>query len=232
MFDFHTHILPSLDDGSKSVEMSLQMIRELARQGATGIASTSHFYADQNSPVEFLRRRQTSWEKLRPALDASVPPIRLGAEVHYFDGIEKNPDIPRLRISGTKILLLEMPFSKWPRRVINSVVDLNHNAGITVMLAHIERYIDMNDDIDVWDYFLDNDIVMQSNCEFFMDKHTRKQALKMLEVGRIHVLGTDSHNLDSRKPNIQPCMDFIRKKLGNDAIHRMVYFEEHLLNET
>ena len=231
MFDFHTHILPSIDDGSKSVEMSLQMIRELARQGATGIASTSHFYADQNSPVEFLRRRQTSWEKLRPALDASVPPIRLGAEVHYFDGIEKNPDIPRLRISGTRILLLEMPMAKWPRRVVNSVVDLNHNGGITVMLAHIERYIDQNDR-DVWDYFLDNDVVMQASCEFFADKRSRRQAIKMLEAGRIHVLGTDSHNMQGRKPNLEPCVEFIRKKLGNDYIRRMEYFEDRLLNET
>ncbi|MCR5783024.1 MAG: hypothetical protein K6G90_09865 [Clostridia bacterium] len=231
MFDFHTHILPAIDDGSKSVEMSLQMIRELARQGVTGIASTSHFYADQNSPVEFLKRRQTSWEALRPALDASIPPIRLGAEVHYFDGIEKNPDIPRLRISGTKILLLEMPASKWPRRVVNSVVDLNHNGGITVMLAHIERYIDLNER-DIWDYFLDNDIVMQVSCEFFTDKHTRRQAIRMLEAGRIHVLGTDSHNMQSRKPNFGPCMEFIRKKLGNDAIRRMEYIEDRLLNET
>ncbi len=231
MFDFHTHILPSMDDGSKSVEMSLQMIRELARQGATGIASTSHFYADQNSPLEFLKRRQTAWEALRPSLDASVPPIRLGAEVHYFDGIEKNPDIPRLRISGTKILLLEMPATKWSRRIVNSVVDLNHNAGITVMLAHIERYLDLNDR-DVWDYFLDNDIVMQVSCEFFADKHTRRQAIKMLETGRVHVLGTDSHNMQSRKPNIEPCMNFIRKKLGNDTIRRMEYIEDRLLNET
>ena len=231
MFDFHTHILPNVDDGSKSVEMSLEMVHEIARQGATGIASTSHFYADQNSPLEFLKRRQEAWSKLIPSLDVTVPPLRLGAEVHFFEGIEKNPDIPRLRIAGTKVLLLEMPSAKWSQRTIASVVDLNHRGDITVLLAHIERYIDMNDR-DVWDHFLDNDIMMQVSCEFFADKRTRRLAMKMLEAGRIHVLGTDSHNMSSRKPDLEPCVNAILKKLGVDALRRIEYYEDRLLNET
>ena len=230
MFDFHTHILPNMDDGSKSVEMSLAMLHEMSRQGARGIASTSHFYADQNSPLEFFRRRQEAWARLRPNLDAAVPSIRLGAEVHFFEGIEKNPDIPHLRISGTKVLLLEMPVAKWSQRTIASVVDLNHRGDITVMLAHIERYIELNDR-EVWDHFLDNDIIMQGSCEFFADKRTRRLAMKMLEAGRIHVLGTDSHNTGSRKPNLEPCVKAILKKLGPDAIRRIEYYEDRLLNE-
>ena len=231
MFDFHTHVLPKMDDGSKSVEMSLDMLHELSRQGAKGIASTSHFYADQNSPAEFLERRQAAWAKLLPNLGAGVPSIRLGAEVHYFEGIEKNPDIPRLRISGTKILLLEMPVAKWSQRTIASVVDLNHRGDVTVLLAHIERYIELNDR-EVWDHFLDNDIMMQGSCEFFADKHTRRLAMKMLDAGRIHVLGTDCHNMSSRQPNLEPCLKAIQKKLGSDAVRRIEYYEERLLNET
>ena len=96
MIDFHSHILPGIDDGSKSVEMSLQMLRLLKAQGIDTVAATSHFYATQRSPQRFLFRRQEAWDKLRTALDADAPRILLGAEVLYFPGISHMEELPEL----------------------------------------------------------------------------------------------------------------------------------------
>ena len=61
MIDFHTHILPGMDDGSKSVEESIWLLQEEVRQGVDAVMLTPHFYAEENSPVDFLRRRYASW---------------------------------------------------------------------------------------------------------------------------------------------------------------------------
>ena len=66
MLDFHSHFLPKMDDGSKSTEMSMEMLRSSRKQGVTTIVSTSHFYGTDESPERFLRRRQHAFEKLRP----------------------------------------------------------------------------------------------------------------------------------------------------------------------
>ena len=110
MIDFHSHILPSIDDGSKDVEMSLQMVALLQKQGVDTVCATSHFYATQRSPERFLQRRAEAYEALRAALPEDAPAIRLGAEVLYFPGISHMAALPQLCLEGTKLLLLEMPF--------------------------------------------------------------------------------------------------------------------------
>ena len=79
MIDLHSHILPQVDDGSRSTEESLQMLTALAAQGVTDVAATPHFYASENGPDRFLARRARSWQQLRPHLTASLPRVHLGA---------------------------------------------------------------------------------------------------------------------------------------------------------
>ena len=63
--DFHTHILPGIDDGSRNVEMSLRMLAAQREQQVDEIVATPHFYAQKDSVEEFLLRRQRSYEKLK-----------------------------------------------------------------------------------------------------------------------------------------------------------------------
>ena len=87
--DFHSHILPCVDDGSHSVEESLQMLRMEAEQGVTHVVLTPHFYAKHDSPERFLQRRAAAWETLQAAMagEEGLPQITLCAEVYYFPGI-------------------------------------------------------------------------------------------------------------------------------------------------
>ena len=64
MFDVHCHMLPGIDDGSKDVTMSLEMIRRSVEQGIEGLVFTPHFYADMNSPETFLKRRARALAEL------------------------------------------------------------------------------------------------------------------------------------------------------------------------
>ncbi len=200
MIDFHTHILPGIDDGSKNVHMSLAMLREEARQGIDTVLLTPHFYADQNSPMSFLRRRNNAWNELVQYLTDEEPDLYMGAEVQYFEGITSVDDIPELVISGTDLLLLEMPFSRWTERMVDDIFEMQAQWDVRVVLAHIERYMSFQKK-DIWTVLRNEGILMQSNVSFFANRKTRRKAIHMLANGEIHFLGTDCHNKETRRPN-------------------------------
>lgn len=229
MIDFHSHILPGIDDGSKNVEMSLQMVKMLSDQGVGTICATSHFYATERSPRRFLYRRQEAWEKLSSALPDDAPEILLGAEVLYFPGISRMQELPELCLEGTDILLLEMPFDSWTDYTVREVKELARSGDFTVLMAHIERYY-FKQPVSVWDEFLELDIVMQSNAEFFLPFRTRRKALKLLKEGRIHLLGTDTHNTTSRAPNMAAARDMIQKRLGQEVLEEIDELGAELLS--
>lgn len=200
MVDFHTHILPGIDDGSKSTEQSIEMLRMEAKQGVTDVVLTSHFYASQNNVQQYLKTREDALKKLTCCWESGLPRIHLGAEVQYFEGISVADEIVDLRISGTKLLLLEMPFTRWSDRVVQDVLALNSRKDIHIMLAHIDRYLGYQDP-DVWSYLAEYGILMQVNASFFKGFLNRRKAIKMVQQGLIHVLGTDCHSMNNRAPD-------------------------------
>lgn len=200
MIDFHSHILPGMDDGSKSIPQSVSMLRELGRQGVDTVVLSSHFYARENSPAQFLERRKRSFQQLSQYLWPELPGLCLGAEVQYFDGISTVEEIQSLRVEGTEYLLLEMPFHHWSDRVIGEVLEISQWPGVQLVLAHFERYIEMQSK-NFWEPFLNSGVMLQSNVSFFDNWKTRHKATSMLEAGEIHFLGSDCHNMTSRRPN-------------------------------
>ena len=199
MIDIHSHILPGMDDGSSSLEESLSMARESARQGVRLLAATPHFYATQEDPNSFLWRREKSLALLESAWQDSFPTLLVGAEVRYFDGISRVEKIAHLTLDHTRILLLEMPFTSWSRRMVEEVLELQRSRGLQVLLAHVERYL-KDQDGQVWETFRQNGVWMQCNANFFLRWQTKRKAQAMFKKGEIQMLGSDTHNMTTRPP--------------------------------
>ena len=216
MIDIHSHILPGMDDGSSSLEESLSMARESARQGVRLLAATPHFYATQEDPNSFLRRREKSLALLESAWQDSFPTLLVGAEVRYFDGISRVEKIAHLTLDHTRILLLEMPFTSWSRRMVEEVVELQRSRGLQVLLAHVERYL-KDQDGQVWETFRQNGVWMQCNANFFLRWQTKRKAQALFKKGEIQMLGSDTHNMDTRPPNLALARDALVKSLGQAA---------------
>lgn len=214
MVDFHSHVLPQMDDGSQSLEESLSLLRMLAEQGVDLVAATSHFYADRESPERFLSRRAEAGEKLRSGMTPDLPAVRLGAEVAYFPGVSRIRELSSLLLEGTRLLLLEMPMGHWGQYAVSEVMELSCSGAWTVVLAHIDRYLPMQK-ADVWESLLENGVLMQVNASFFLSRRTCGKALRMLRNGRIHWIGSDCHNLTARPPQIGEASEVIRRKLGD-----------------
>ena len=229
MLDFHSHLLPGIDDGSRNIEMSVGMLNMWKEQGVSIVCATPHFYADSMSPSRFLDRRERSYSSLNDALTgASFPRIYKGAEVHYFRGMSSSEDIGRLCLQGTKLLLVEMPFHEWSDYMIREISELR-SMGFIPVAAHIERYMSGQPGKKI-DALLDTGIMIQCNAEFFLSLRTRRKALRMLADRKIDFLGSDAHNLSSRMPNLGVAYTIIRKKLGDDSLLHIRKNEKMLMD--
>ena len=225
MIDVHCHVLPGIDDGSRSVEMSLDMLHEMKRQGIDRVIATPHFYPMSNSPERFLAGRQDAYERLMEEVDENCPEIVLGAEVMYFEGISRFEGLRDFRAQGTEILLLEMPFIKWTSRAIDEVIRLSASYDIQLLMAHIERYLDYNNK-KIFKDFADNGILMQSNAGALIDRKRRRKVLKLLKSGTVSFIASDAHNTTVRPPNLGEAFEIIEDSLGEDTVDRLIYMQD------
>ena len=212
-------MLPGIDDGSKDVAMSIEMIRRSVEQGIEGIVFTPHFYADMNSPETFLKKRARALAELEENLYQlpEVPKYTVGSEVHYFRGMSRVDDLESLCIGKSDYILIEMPFREWQPSHIDEIEEISKVLGLRVIIAHIERYFDQ--DKRLVKRLLDNpDLLIQCNAEFFIERRTQGKALRMMKHGIIDLLASDSHNLSSRHPNIGEALEIMEKKDRKGAL--------------
>ena len=227
MIDIHSHVLPGIDDGSKDVGMSIQMLAESSRQGVDWMCLTPHFYADLIDPHKFLSKRDEAADLLYSEMDdtskernISFPGIVLGSEVHYYRGIGRSEDIRSLCYGNSNFFLLEPPFRTWTGAFLEDVRSLRDDLDLKVVIAHIERYFDQDKRL-VAELLDEPGIYIQSNAESFIDRKTRKKVLKLLEEGRIHFLGSDCHNMTYRAPDMETAWYIIEEKLGSKPLERL-----------
>lgn len=208
MVDLHTHILPQMDDGSQSVEQSLQMLQMMAQQGVDTVVATPHFYANEESLQSFLQRRKEAYEKIADA--QSEVKILLGAEVAYFVGMSNCEELLQLRIEGSNLLLVEMPFAAWSDSVVCEIVALRR-MGVIPVLAHIERYRKLPEFWSVIGQLQGIGVLMQCNANSVSIPFFGKRLIAMLQDGRISFLGSDCHNTTSRPPNMSKALQRIAR---------------------
>ena len=219
MKDLHTHILPGMDDGSKNVEMSLQMLRMEAEQGVDTVGLTSHFYRDSERPSSFFRRRAAAWEELQEAIASlpreeqdRLPELLLASEVAWVPNISDWDELREFCYTDTTEMLIELPFFPWDNRVFNELYDLMNRTGITPIIAHIDRYWGGQKE-DAIRELLSLGLPVQLSASAFLHFSTRGRAIKLMKHSDNCFLITDCHNITSRPPNMKAAVDILNKKL-------------------
>lgn len=207
--DVHCHLLPGMDDGAKNEEVSLAMLEEDYWQGVTHIAATPHYYP-RETVDQFLMRRVAAAQRLAESLLECQweehPSVVLGAEVAYHNGLIYEEKLQRLCIGDSNYLLLEMPFAKWEPSVLRDVQMLRRTRGIMPIMAHLERFFAFEDKQTIQE-LLDMDVKIQMNAEYILNPKTQKKAKKLLQSGAVDLLGSDSHNMENRCPNLRDAFD-------------------------
>lgn len=231
LIDFHSHILPGMDDGSTSAEMSVAMLRMELAQGIALVLLTPHFYPWKENPAAFLARRAEAEASLRREMEkqGQLPRIILGAEVAYFRGISESEAVRELAVTGAGCILIEMPPAPWPETAYAELEQIRHNWNIIPVIAHIDRYIRPFKTYGIPGRLAALPVLVQANASFFLNRRTSAMAMGMLKNDRIHLVGSDCHNLTDRKPNLGAAAERIRRKLGEKAIARICRHQRGVL---
>ena len=233
VMDAHSHILPGIDDGSKSLEQSLAMLRMEAEQGVGRVIATPHFYPQHDSPERFLARRARAEEKLREEMTkhAGLPEVYVGAEVYYFNKMGESDLLSELTIAEKRCILIEMPHAPWTDAMYRELENIYVKRDLIPIVAHVDRYIGRFRTFGIPQRLAELPVMVQANAEFFLNRSTASLALRMLKQDRVHLLGSDCHNLDSRKPNMKGALDLIVKRLGEDALARVKFHGQELFGD-
>lgn len=213
MVDFHSHILPEMDDGAESVTTSLAMLQESFLQGVDIIISTSHFYGNEEYPQSFLKRRAKAYQTLQEAMRLQAeefPQVVLGAEILYFPGISEAEELSSLMIGSSRSILIEPPMTRWSDSMLDDIVQMGENFNCIPVIAHVDRFMKYLRDDSLIFRVLERNMLVQVNADYFLNPATTKAAMKNLEQGNIHLIGSDCHDLYSRAPNLGAARNLAR----------------------
>ncbi len=208
--DFHTHILPAMDDGAKDVETSLGMLNALKTQGIDTVLLTPHYFAHHETPATFLQRREASLAALQAAGEIPLETV-LGAEVHVMRELADVQGIENLRLGNSAYIMLEMPYLPLADWMIEAIENLYYTHGCKPMLAHLSRYAAYYNDKDFDALLSLQDVVVQVNNDDLKHRYIRKLVKAWIKRGVPVVFGSDCHSLTHRRPNFDTIVAYTSK---------------------
>lgn len=227
IIDFHAHLLPGIDDGSRNREMTAQILAAAEAQGIDTIVATPHFYGDSMTMSGFLQDRERALAETRALAGEKHIQILRGAEVAYFIGISRAEGLDALCLERTNLLLLEMPFRVWTEQDLREVDGL-FRRGYEIILAHPERFISFRSNRKMLSDILERPVYLQINTGSLLDRKTCRGALRLLRRGDA-LLGSDCHNLTNRPANLQAGRAVVKDKLGEAYLMELDQRGEELI---
>lgn len=221
MIDFHTHILPEVDDGSKSYEESLEMLKEAKNVGFDIVISTSHYAVGCYEAPEYKRKELI--EDL--SLEENVPQILLGSEIFLtYNIVELLKEFKASTINNTKYVLIELPLKK---KIVNLENEINilKEIGYIPIIAHPERCLYIQKNYKVLNTLNKLGVLFQCNYGSiignygFRAKYVMK---KMLKDNFVYFLGTDAHRKNSIYLQISKAISLISKHVSTEKLVDLV----------
>ena len=224
MIDFHTHILPNIDDGSRSIDETFNLIKEAKNVGFEGIISTSHYmenYYETDKP-----EREVWINAIYENLQAKNIDIRLylGNEIYISENlIELLEKGKASTINDTSYVLFEMPLNEEPMNLYDIVYQMIQYKLVPI-LAHPERYSYIQKEPDLVYDLVQKGVLMQANYGSIIGQYGEKAQIivkKLLENNLIHFLGSDVHRQNTIYPKIPECLSEINSIIGEEKLQEL-----------
>ena len=222
MVDIHSHILPEVDDGPKSWDISVAMCRAAVADGITHQVATPH--ANDRYPYdrEYLQGLLAHLQQLV----GDAPKLSLGCDFHLsYENIQDALAHPaRYVIEGTRYLLVEFSNYSVPQQTTDSFLKLG-DCGITVIITHPERNPILRESLQRVVEWAEQGCVIQmtgSALTGFWGERTRRAAQWLLERQAVHVLATDAHDMEKRVPILSTSRDAAAEICGAEVAEALV----------
>jgi protein-tyrosine phosphatase len=207
--DIHSHILPGLDDGADSFEVSVDMVRMARDAGTTDIVATPHANGSYRYEPETISELI---EKLRSATGTGIK-IHRGCDFHLspqnIQAALREPS--RFAINGLDYLLVEfseVTLFQGIEQVFNNLV----SAGLTPIVTHPERNRHLAADIPRLRRWVEKGIPLQITAQSMLGKFGAELArwcFQMLSEGQVHFVASDAHDVANRPPRLDEARDFL-----------------------
>jgi len=220
--DIHSHILPEVDDGPKSWDVSVAMCRAAAADGITHQVATPHANDRYHYDREYLRGLVAHLQQLV----GDAPRLSLGCDFHLsYENIQDALAHPtRYVIDGTRYLLVEFSNYSVPQQTTESFLRLG-DCGITVIITHPERNPILRESLQRVVEWAEQGCVIQmtgSALTGFWGERTRRAAQWLLERQAVHVIATDAHDLEKRVPILSTSRDAAAEICGAEVAEALV----------
>lgn len=218
--DIHSHILPAVDDGAINIEEAIALLRQEKENDVSSVICTPHFYPETDELELHISKCRAAFETLKEAIKyENLPSIFFGHEVQYFTGISKCADLDKLCIEGTNILLLELPFLlPLSEYMLREVENIDRDLGITVILAHVERYA--NDKLfkKLLKILSNGNIKGQINADSALRESSLKTVNKLLKRGLVSYIASDTHSPETRPVLIKKAFSALKDKYYSQLV--------------
>lgn len=228
IIDYHSHVLPGIDDGAKNIEESVEILDMMAKAGVKVLFCTPHFYPHKQSLEQFLDKRNKAFETLRPYLKPEHPELRLGAEVLLSKSLSRE-ELELLKLSGTDYVLIEMPYVHFSQSIYDSLFEVADTHNVKVLVAHIERYLQYNSLDEVEELFSEDNTLGQINCTSLRKFGLRRKCVKLLRHGCVQALGSDYHRIERGYALLDEGVKILRKKLRENELSVLMQSSQMIL---
>jgi protein-tyrosine phosphatase len=223
MIDIHSHILPGIDDGAASLQVSRDMLAASAAAGFNTIIATPHL-VNQLQP-DYLRAIRSALDQLQPYAQAAGITLLQGFEIRL------NPDLPRQLLRGdpialesTNVILLDLPFTAWPP-FTDDIFFQVQAAGYRIVLAHPERYPAIQEDPNIAVHLVERGIILQLTIGSLGGIHgrtARRTAEELVRLGTVQLVATDAHSAGDRMAAVPAGINRLRDLLGTDQLQDLL----------
>lgn len=221
MIDFHSHILPEIDDGSKNYEESLKMLEEALNVGFDKVISTSHYAIDCFESPEYKRKELI--DDLN--LEENVPEIILGSEIFLtYNIIDLLKEFKASTINGTNYVLIELPLRNHFNNLKNVINILKEN-DYRPIIAHPERYLFIQKNFKEIYELKELGVLFQCNYGSILGNYGIKAKAtmkKMLKNGLVSFMGSDAHRKNSIYLQIPKAISLISKYISSEELQKII----------
>ena len=232
MIDIHSHILPNIDDGARSIEETFNLIKEAQKAGFEAIISTSHYmenYYETDVPEREVWVKAICENLQTKNIETN---LYLGNEIYFSDNIiELLEQRKASTINNTSYVLFELPLNAEPMNLYDVVYEMLQYKLVPI-LAHPERYSYVQKDPDLIYDLIEKGVLMQANYGSIIGQYGEKAQIivrKFFENNMVHFLGSDVHRPNTIYPKIPQILREIESIIGSEKLEELTTKNPKLL---
>jgi protein-tyrosine phosphatase len=223
VIDIHLHLLPAVDDGAESPEETRAMLARAHALGFTVLVATPHL--PDRLALPYSERVAAAFAIARELAAPENIEVRTGFEVRL------TPDLPRrladgepITLAGSNAILVDLPFGGWPHHV-DATLFAVQTAGFRPILAHPERYVAVQDELERALRLAERGVLLQVNLgslHGLFGKRAMRAAEALLRAGAVHAAASDAHSAGERYAAVPAGLERLVALVGEAGRDRLL----------